>query len=177
MPEPGTRDWFFTDLAEWCIRRVSGCPRTRRIDHPHRAVAVNPRHDADMRPVLAGVKVGTEEEDQIARFGAAGTEASADRGVVLQLARTWQTKANRTENRLDEATAVDPARRAAAEQVARAEPPAGLGEERRRIRQAAVRCGRWQCRKQGGQSGSVSSGLSVSGVRGSCLQTAGHAHD
>src|SRR6266498_3591351 len=103
MLQPGTGHRFFTDLAERCIRRVPRCPRARCIDHPHRAIAVNPRHHTYVRPVLAGVKVGTEEEDQIARFRAAGTEASADRGVVLQLARTWQTKANRTENRLDEA--------------------------------------------------------------------------
>jgi len=34
-----------------------------------------------------------EEEDQVARFGGAGAETSADRGVVLQLAGAWKANA------------------------------------------------------------------------------------
>ena len=82
-PEAGNR--FFTDLAKSRVRRISVCPRAGCVDHPHRAVAVNTRHDADVSPVLAGIDVGAEEEDQIARFGTAGAETSADGGVVLQL--------------------------------------------------------------------------------------------
>ena len=85
MLQPRTGDGLFTDLTEWRIRRVSGGPCPGCVDHPHRAVAVNTRHDADVSPVLAGIDVGAEEEDQIARFGTAGAETSADGGVVLQL--------------------------------------------------------------------------------------------
>ena len=90
MLEPRAGDGFFTHPPEWCIRRVAGCPRAGCVDHPHRAVAVYSRHDTDMRPVLASVKVGTKEEDQIARLRAGGAEASADSGVVLQLAGARQ---------------------------------------------------------------------------------------
>ena len=94
MLQPGTGDGLFAHLPEWRIRRIAGCPRTWGIDHPHRAVAVNPRHDTDMRPVLAGVKVGAKEEHQIARPRADRAEALADGGVVLQLASARQADAN-----------------------------------------------------------------------------------
>jgi hypothetical protein len=66
MMEPGTGDRFFTDLAQRCIRRVAHPPRAGWVDHPHRAVAVNPRHNTYVRPVLAGVGVAAEIKNQVA---------------------------------------------------------------------------------------------------------------
>ncbi len=126
MLEPGTGDRFFADLTERRIGRVSRGARSRCIDHPHGTVAVHPRDHSDMCPVLPRVRVRAEEEDQIARFRAAGAEAYADSGVVLQLAGARQNDANGAEDCLDEAAAVDTGRGAAAERVARAEPGAGL---------------------------------------------------
>src|SRR6266542_2993232 len=127
MLEPGTGYGFFADLAEWRVRRVSDCPRARGVDHPHRAVAIYAGDHAHVRPVLACVKVGAEEEDQVAGFRGAGAVASANSGVVLQLAGARQTDTQRAEDGLDKAAAVDAARRAAAEEVTSPEPRVGVG--------------------------------------------------
>jgi hypothetical protein len=42
MLQSRSGDWLFTDLTEWRIRWITGCPRVRCIEHPDRAVAVDP---------------------------------------------------------------------------------------------------------------------------------------
>src|SRR5579872_6596651 len=151
MLEPRAGDRFFTDAAEGRIWRVRCCSGSGCVDHPDSAVAVNARDQADMGPVLAGIGVRAQEKDNVARLGSAGAEASPDSSLELLLTCPRKCDADGSEHSLDEATAVDAARRAAAKDISYSDPRACLADEIRCMRHVAVWGDSDRFRKYGGK--------------------------